>query len=140
MLTRPLLVMVLLLTGCVAVRPALSSAAVAASLSASRLPVSDVRVFTAADDPNKLLGRPNQYIGKVSWKDLREPDDDATIEVFPDTATLKARTTYTETISKSAGMFAQYIVPNEQRLALMRLPHRLTPDDAEAYKAWFAAL
>ena len=132
----------LLLAGCVATAPTvapLTGTTVAASLQASALPVQDVRVFTAESDPNSLLGRPNQYTAKVSWRDTRGGDD-ATLEVFANAADLEARRAYTDAISKAGSAFAQYIYPNTSRLALLRLPHALTPDQAAEYERWLAAL
>jgi hypothetical protein len=118
----------------------LDAGAVQQALASSGLPVSDVHAFTAETDPNQLLGRPNQYTVKVSWKDERAPAEDATIEVFPDLAALRARQTFTEAISQTGGPFTQYIFPNERRLALLRLPRGLTPDQADAYRRWLDTL
>lgn len=53
----------------------------------ANLPIEKEVLFTEEDDPNKLLGRPNQYSGKASWNDKRvkalTPEQrDMTIEVF----------------------------------------------------------
>ena len=122
-------------------RPPLDSAALTAAVGASGQPVSNVKAFTAEHDVNHLLGRPNQYVAKVSWDDSRLANGgQGTIEVFASVEDLRARQKYTQAISDSAGARSQYIVPNEERLALMRLPHQLTPEQAEAYKGWFASL
>lgn len=133
----------MLLIGCAAPsQPApLTGDQLSASLASSGLPVTNVRVFTADTDPNKLLGRPQQYIAKVNWDDQRlSTPDDATIEVFPDAASLDARQKYTQAISDTGGAFAQYIERNDGRHVLLRLPHELTPDQAATYEAWLAAL
>ena len=70
--------------------PPLDSAAIQQALTAAGIAVADVRAFTAENDPNQLLGRPGQYVAKVSWKDTRAQDVDATIEVFADDAALQA--------------------------------------------------
>jgi len=131
---------------------------IATALKASGMPITEIVIYTAESDPNKLLGRPGQYVAKVSWRDQRteptpfptvsgfafptsEPTPpDATIEVFPDDATLKTRQDYTEAISKSSPLFLQYISVNARRRALMRLPKDFTPDQAQAYQAWLGTL
>lgn len=142
---RVLLVALLLLAGCTSAMPTakpLTAETLNASLTASGLPVANVTTFTAETDVNHLLGRPNQYVAKVNWDDTRldTQQNDLTVEVFTSVADLQARQKYIDALGKGSPLFAQYIVPNEPRLALMRLPHQLTPEQAEAYKAWFAAL
>ena len=130
----------------------------AAALKASGMPITEIVIYTPESDPNKLLGRPGQYVAKVNWRDQRteptpfptvsgfafpttEPTPpDATIEVFPDDATLRTRQEYTEAISKSSPLLLQYIYANTARRALMRLPKDFTPDQAQAYQAWLATL
>lgn len=124
-----------------ATRAPLLGDAVAAAVRASGIPVTDLVVFTAETDPNKLLGRPGQYIAKVSWKDPRVSTADlATIEVFPDAASLQARFAYIDGIFKSSPMLLQWMYRNEARLALLRLPKELTPDQAKQYEDWFKTL
>lgn len=138
------LLALVLLAGCSAAAPpaVLSGDDLARAVQASGIPVANVRAFSAESDPNKLLGRPNQYTAKVSWQDTRagEGADDATAELFANTADLAARRTYTTAISTSGGAFAQYIYANEPRRLLLRLPHQLTPDQAAGYEAWLATL
>lgn len=125
---------------------ALTGDAIAAALRASGLPAIEVIIHTADSDPNKLLGRPGQYIAKVNWKDQRVAESlgtlvaDATIEVYTDDAALKARVDYTEAISKASPLFLQYISTNPKRRATMRLPKDLTPDQAKQYETWLMAL
>lgn len=115
--------------------------AVAAAVRASGITVTDLIVYTAETDPNKLLGRPGQYIAKASWKDPRvSTADPATIEVFPDAASLQARFAYIDGIFKSSPMLLQWMYRNEARLALLRLPKDLTPDQARAWDDWFKKL
>jgi len=114
--------------------------AVAAAVKASGFPIAELTVFTAETDPNKLLGRPGQYAAKVSWRDTRVTDryaDQATIEVFPDSASLQMRFTYIDGIMKSSPLFLQWMYRNDARLALLRLPKELTPDQAKAWEDWF---
>jgi hypothetical protein len=56
-----------------AVLAPLDNDAIQQALGASGFPIGEVRTFTAETDPNSLLGRPNQYTVKVSWKDARAP-------------------------------------------------------------------
>lgn len=127
--------------GAPAAKP-LGGAGIAASLQASGLPVSDVVVHTAESDPNKLLGRPNQYTIKVNWTDTRvtQGDSDATIEVFADEAGMKQRAAYVEAIGKNAPMFVQYIYTSAKHTAVLRVPRALTPDQAKEYEEWLSKL
>jgi hypothetical protein len=118
----------------------LDEATIRHALAAGGFPTDDVRAFTPDTDPNQLLGRPGQYVAKVSWTDPRAPEGDATIEVFADAEALRARKAYTEAISPAGGPFTQYLYANEPRRALLRLPHQLTPDQAKTYQDWLASL
>jgi hypothetical protein len=89
----------------------LDNEAVQQALGASGFPIGEVRTLTAETDPDNLLGRPNQYTVKVSWKDARAPFDDSTMEVFPDDASLKARKDYSEAISRSGGLSCSRSTP-----------------------------
>lgn len=114
--------------------------AVAAAVRASGQPINDLVVYTAETDPNKLLGRPGQYIAKVSWKVppiVAATRDDATIEIFADAASMQARYAYIDGIIKSSPLFLQWMYRNEARLAILRLPKELTPDQAKAWEDWF---
>lgn len=85
-----------------------------------------VHPFTEEDDLNNQLGRPNQYVEKVSWPDTRiDPkfesdgfyDDEidpseykgGTIEKFRNTADLNRRYTYVKNITLNAPMLNQYM-------------------------------
>lgn len=107
------------------------------------LPIGKSTIFTAESDPNKLLGRPNQYVGKVNWEDTRikqEGDDfeGGSIETFSNEQDLNSRKQYVEAISKSGGMFAQYNYAHKN--ALLRLSKELTPTQVEEYKKVFDKL
>lgn len=104
---------------------------------AANLPIEKELLFTAEDDPNKLLGRPNQYTGKASWNDKRveplTPDDRSmTVEVFASTDDIENRRKYVESVTKSISPLAvyQYVHKN----ALLRLSHKLTPTQAAEYE------
>jgi hypothetical protein len=113
-----------------------------AQLQTSGMPVTATVVHTPESDPNKLLGRPGQYTGKINWTDTRTgaaAQGDATIELFADRQTLDARKAYVEPFTKTS-LFAQYLYAHPTRLALMRLPHELTPEQAKQYEDWFNKL
>jgi hypothetical protein len=120
----------------------LTGDAVAAAVRAGPFGVTEVTVYTAETDTNKLLGRPGQYIAKASWKEPRAASstDLATIEVFPDLASLQTRYTYIDAIIKSSPLFLQWMYRNDERLALLRLPKDLTPDQAKQYEDWLKTL
>lgn len=118
---------------------AISAADVIHAFRSAGLPIGDVVEFTAETDSNSLLGRPNQYIQKVNWKDTRveeqgEPgvSTGGTVEVFLTVGDLEARKAYVETISASASFLAQYSFANG--LVLIRLSRDLTPDEAKGYE------
>lgn len=115
----------------------------AAALQTSGLPVSSIVVYTGENDPNRLLGRPGQYTGKVSWHDDRaRPHDDpeSTVELFATFADLDRRAKYLDAIISSSSLFGQYMYRDDDRLALLRVPFDLTPDQAPQYQAWLAGL
>ena len=107
------------------------------ALKAAKLPIEKDIVYTAENDPNKLLGRPNQYIGKANWNDKRveplTPDDRSmTVELFASAEDLENRRKYVEAVSKSISPLAQYQYVHKN--ALLRLSHKLTPQQASEYE------
>jgi hypothetical protein len=106
------------------------------------LPVGESVAYTAKNDPNDLLGRPNQYTSKVMFKDTRlNPDPMAkefdvqnggSIEVFEDEDDAIARAKYLKTLTKSFSPLAEYSY--RRGTVLLRLSHRLTPDQAAEYE------
>jgi hypothetical protein len=112
------------------------------------IPISDVVVYTAETDPNNLLGRPHQYIAKVTWQDTRvtpppEPakdlsvDNGGSIEIFPDQESARRRYEYIDEISKSS-IFAEYHYL--RGVVFLRLSNELTPTQADEYKQVFDSL
>lgn len=105
---------------------------------------------TADNDPNHLLGRPNQYTSKITFTDSRIKADDiagsekgsveqgGSIEVFANEADAKARADYIKAITKSAPMFAEYDYLSGT--VLIRVSHYLTPAQAADYKTAAANL
>ncbi|MFE2838337.1 hypothetical protein ACFXI6_46490 [Streptomyces mirabilis] len=104
---------------------------------------------TATNDPNHLLGRPNQYTSKVAFADSQIPKSDTelggtsmyktgdvelggSVEVFPDPADAAARAKYVEAVTKSVQAFAEYDYSHGS--IVLRLSRFLTPDQAAVYK------
>lgn len=107
------------------------------ALKTANLPIEKELVFTAENDPNKLLGRPNQYTGKASWNDKRiEPltsdSKSMTVEVFASAEDLKNRRKYVEGVTKAMSPLAEYQYVHKN--ALLRLNHKLTPQQAAEYE------
>jgi hypothetical protein len=100
---------------------------------------------TAANDPNHLLGRPNQYTSKTTFADSRikaadvsgtKPGDverGGAIEVFgsPDDAETRAK--YIQAVTKSLPALAEYDYVHGA--VLVRVSHYLTPAQAAGYKS-----
>lgn len=116
--------------------------------------VGAIYVFDEEDDPNKQLGRPNQYVSKISWADKRiDPHDfseeneeeindldpteykGGTIEGFKNVSDLNRRYTYIKNITLNAPMLNQYMY--KKGLFLMRLDKDFTPTQAKQYEKKF---
>jgi len=100
-----------------------------------QLPIGKVVNYTTETDPNDLLGRPGQYIDKLSWEDKRieQSEDDlkgGTIELFDSKENLNKREKYLKQFVESP-MFAQYMYVHD--LVIVRIDKELTPDQAEEY-------
>ena len=107
--------------------------------------------FNEKNDLNNQLGRPNQYIEKVSWPDqLIDPkfesdgyyDSDnpedfigGTIEKFRSTADLNRRYNYIKSVHLAMPMTNQYMY--KKGLFLLRLDREMTPTDAKRYEQKF---
>lgn len=113
---------------------------------AAGIPIGATITFTAATDPNNLLGRPNGYIAKSAWIDTRVNSTEAqdtsagavdlggSIEQFTKSSDAKARASYVQGVEKALpvlGVEYDYVVGNY----LVRVSQILTPDQAAAYKA-----
>ncbi|MGW4825394.1 hypothetical protein ACWEP4_42615 [Streptomyces sp. NPDC004227] len=100
---------------------------------------------TEENDPNHLLGRPNQYTSKVTFTDSRiKPADvegsdkgaverGGAIEAFASPEDAQARAKYIESVTKSMSALAEY--DYVQGSVLVRVSHYLTPKQAAEYKA-----
>jgi hypothetical protein len=115
----------------------LDAGAVVVALKAKGLPIKNVKVYKASDDPNKLLGRPRQYSSKASFHDARYIDDQYadqfqnTIEVFPTVVLASERKSYIDRVTRGVAFLQQYQFQNGN--VLLRLDHELTPDEAKEY-------
>ncbi len=110
------------------------------SLTSSDLPISAVTPLTATTDPNRLLGQPGQYSGKVVWRDARAPDAEVAIELFEDADALENRRRLLDEVSRASTALAQHLYTSPSRLALVRVPRALSEDQARIYEAWLARL
>ncbi|AJF70443.1 hypothetical protein [Streptomyces vietnamensis] len=107
-------------------------------------------VVTEDNDPNKLLGRPNQYTSKITFTDSRIKAEDVAgtekgsvglggaIEVFPTAADAQARADYIQSVTKGMPMLLEYDYVSGTML--VRVSHYLTPTQAADYKTAAAAL
>lgn len=101
--------------------------------------LSDIQAFTADNDPNGSLGRPNQYVSKADFSDFRveqigEYLCGGTIETFLTKEDCQARADYLRLMSDpSLGAFGvnQYIYQYDR--VLFRVDYDLTPEQAEEY-------
>ncbi|MCZ3210693.1 hypothetical protein NYZ42_16905 [Acinetobacter baumannii] len=111
-----------------------------------------VQPLNTKTDPNKQLGRPNQYIEKVSWPDPEvDPkfesdgyyDSDTppenfvggTIEKFNNQADLNRRYNYIKSVHLAVPMTNQYMY--KKGLFLLRLDREFTPEQAKEYEIKF---
>ena len=119
-------------------------ASLAARLKAAGLPVRHLIVYTAATDPNHLLGRQGGYSSKVAWTDPRAARQDAPdtrggiglgggIEAYPTAAAARARYTYLRGFQPPFGDGYDYL----SGTATLRLSQYLLPAQARAYRAAF---
>lgn len=107
-------------------------------------------VYTAADDPNRLLGRPNGYSSKTSFIDTRIAGDavefmppDAierggSVEVFDDPAAAEARRDYIQAIGKGLPAAVEYDYVADG--VLVRVSRELTPEQAAEYERALAQI
>lgn len=128
----------------------LTAATAFQTIAAAVPPVKLTGTVTADNDPNHLLGRPNQYTSKITFSDSRVPTSDTSgddkgdvdfggaIEVFPNASDAQARATYIQTVTKSMPAAAEYDYIHGT--VLVRVSHYLTPAQAADYKRAAAKL
>ncbi len=105
--------------------------------------IGKIVVFSSDNDPNNLLGRPNQYTSKIQFEDVRIDQSylnenevkGGTIEVFSSKKDMENRKSYIESISSQSSLFAQYIY--SKGYAILRLECDITPEQAKEYEELF---
>jgi hypothetical protein len=110
------------------------------SLKAHGLPVTPTTVYTAASDPNHLLGRPGEYTSKANFADSRVTTSGdgvaagGSVEVFPNQADATRRAVYIQSVTQAAPIAgAEYDYVSSA--ILLRVSGSLTPAQAAAYKS-----
>jgi hypothetical protein len=73
-----------------------------ASQIAQRMGIGNFTAYTAATDPNHLLGRQHEYTSKINW-------EGGSIEVFPNAAYAKGRETYVQAFTCPFGDGCDYL-------------------------------
>lgn len=122
----------------------LSAKEITATLQDAKLPISNIIVATEANDVNKLLGRPNQYISKTNFADTRIRQSDpttptgGTVETFNNNEDLMTRKAYIESIAKHMPAMTQYIIVNGNYM--LRLDKSFTNAQVAEYKTAFMKL
>lgn len=131
-----------------AVSPTLAGATaeqVALRLSHVGVPLHTTIVYTAANDPNTMLGRPGGYTSKIAFSDPRisaanlqgtDPGDvsrGGSIEVFATSDAAQARAAYIRGVTKGSPLLAEYTYAHGP--VVLRVSQDLTPDQAAAYDA-----
>lgn len=128
-------------------KPAAAASKLTASTAFTKLGIPTAKLsgtVTAANDPDHLLGRPNQYTSKVTFSDsrIKAADVEGTskgdvtrggeIEVFADPAAAAARAKYIQAVTKSMPALAEYDYVHGT--VLVRVSMLLTPAQAGEYK------
>lgn len=122
-----------------------TAAQIVAKFKTASLPVGTTITYTAADDPNHLLGRPNGYTSKTAWTDTRVDPTQAkdttpgsvdlggSVEVYTTAGDATAREAYIQSELKANPMLGteyDFVVGD----ALVRVSSLLTPAQAQAYE------
>lgn len=111
-----------------------------------------VHPFDAKTDPNKQLGRPNQYIDKASWPDPLIDDKfesdgyydsginpteykGGTVEKFRNQADLNRRYNYIKSVHLAMPITNEYMF--KKGLFILRLNRDFTPQQAKEYEEKF---
>lgn len=102
-------------------RPALTAGQVAL-----RMGIGNFTAYTAATDPNHLLGRQHEYTSKINWTG-------GSIEVFPDATDAQAREAYVKGFTCPIGDGYDYLDGTD----LLRLACALTPAQAQVNEKLF---
>jgi hypothetical protein len=132
------------MTGCVGssgapVPPAGPSAEnVVERLRAAGAQVTNQKVYTAADDPNQLLGKPSQYRERLTFQDGAAGNAFVTIEIFATDADRQARETFLQSVTAKSTSVTEYAWG--KGTVLVRLDKAFPPDRAKQYLDVVAAL
>jgi hypothetical protein len=121
-----------------------SASAVIAQLKSAGAPVDSVQELTVENDPNELLGRPGQYVGKALFHDSRLPspkdslhpdlldtDVGGSVEIFASPEDAERRARYVRAFTEGSGVFAEYNYLRDT--IFVRVTKKLTPDQAAIY-------
>ncbi|RKR73483.1 hypothetical protein C8E83_0576 [Frondihabitans australicus] len=124
--------------------PVVTAAAISADLQSKIPQVTHVLQITEDNDPNNLIGRPNEYTQAATLYDSRTPCTDigadcgATIEIWPSAALATNRVNYIQTELKAnpiLGTEYDYAHGN----AVLRVTGTMKPSDEAGYlAAWNA--
>ncbi|WP_042433519.1 hypothetical protein [Streptacidiphilus anmyonensis] len=138
-------------TNTVAASDSLTAPQIMTKLSAAVPTVKQTIVYTAATDPNSLLGRPGQYTADIRFSDTRVPKDKTqyakagdvefggAIETFATVQDAQTRAAYVEKVTQAmASLAGEYDFQHGH--VLIRVSRFLTPDQVAAYKAFAATL
>ena len=103
-------------------------------------PISDVEIYDENTDPNAVLGRPGEYIGKFNFTHEPKPETYQllTIEIFEKEADAKKRAAYVEETIEDLGVMGEYIYLDS--VYLLRIPYDLTTEEAELYNKAFSQI
>jgi hypothetical protein len=132
------------LAACSGATTDLDAAGVVQVLTDQGLPVTLTVAYTEANDPNKLLGRPNGYTSKASFTDQRvdasavagAKEGDlklgGSVEVFEDAGQAEQRADYIQEIGKRMSMLSEYSYVAGP--VLVRVSKELTPTQAAEFE------
>lgn len=117
----------------------LTASQVTAALRQAGLPITKVTAYTAADDPNHLLGRPGQYTSKTEFADTGIHGEagngvaaGGSVEVYPAAGQAMTRARYIQRIVQAApalGVEYDYVAGD----VVLRVSGQLTPAEAAGY-------
>ena len=116
----------------------LTAAQLAEKLAGKGLSIADIVVYDESTDPNKLLGRPNQYTSKVNFSSTSDDKNSSSIEVFANEDDALARYNYVVAITSSSSMFAEYDFLAGKYF--LRIDNSVLPSDSKKYESELKSL
>lgn len=120
-----------------------SASEIIEQLNEASYPIGDTISYTEKNDPNKLLGRPKQYIEKVSFSDLRfEQNDENTplggsIEIFKNKKDCQSRLEYLQEAVQNS-LLTEYDYQFDT--VLLRLNQEMDSASADSYASAVEAI